>query len=128
MRKNKLIGELLRNPVDFDSQGRAYQLLQDYFVGLSVETLSPLLLHQDGCVRRSAIFVASELGGRVQQIIDHIVPLVHDPDPRIAWDAMESVMLCSNGAKVEYFAVIVRELENESGSLKTHRESKCCAT
>lgn len=118
MKATEMIDDLLKDPVEFDKKGRAYQLLQHYFRGFSIETLRPLLSHHHDSVRRAAIFIATELGEQVHQIIDDIVPLVHDPDLRIAWDAMESIMLCSTKAKPNYFFVIVRKLEDPSDSLR----------
>lgn len=49
---NPLIGELLADPAGFKERGRPYQLLEEYFAGLSVETLRPLLRHDDMLAKR----------------------------------------------------------------------------
>jgi hypothetical protein len=113
-----LIAELLSDPVAFDDQGKAYQLLQRYFRGLSKETLRPLLTHQDGLVRRSASFVATELGDQACDLLDEIIPLVHDADPHIQWGSLETIMVCSYSHLPNKFVLVVRELENHNDSIR----------
>lgn len=113
----KLIGELLATPEKFYKQGKAYQLLQEYFNGMSIDTLRPLLRHSDKHVRAAAVFVASELGDKVNRLIDEMVLLLGDPDPSIQWDALESVMVCSTGDSIEHFFFVIKELENNHDSI-----------
>lgn len=113
-----LIAELLSDPVAFDDQGKAYQLLQRYFHGLSKETLRPLLTHRDGLVRRSASFVATELGDQACGLLDEIIPLVHDDDPHIQWGSLETVMICSYKFFPEKFVVVLREFESHNDSIR----------
>ncbi|PPC89004.1 MAG: hypothetical protein CTY35_15640 [Methylotenera sp.] len=113
----KLISELLANPDKFYKQGKAYQLLQEYFHGLPLDTLKPLLSHINGNVRGTAVFVASELGGKAKCLIQEITSLINDPDKKIQWDALESVMTCSTGTDVEKFIFVVKELESSDDSI-----------
>jgi hypothetical protein len=53
---NPLIGELLADPAAFQERGRAYQLLEEYFAGLPVQTLRPLLQHTDTLVKYAAVW------------------------------------------------------------------------
>jgi hypothetical protein len=114
----KLISELLADPARFYKQGKAYQLLQEYFHGLPVDTLQPLLSHSNGNVRGAAVFVASELGDKAKSLIQEIALLINDPDKKIQWDALESVMVCSTGTNVETFLFVIKELENNDDSLR----------
>lgn len=115
---DKLIADLLSNPAKFEKQGKAYQLLQEYFHGMPLDTLKPLLKHRDGNVRSAAVFVASELGQKAKSLIREVTLLVGDPDSRIQWDALESVMVCSTGKNSEYFLYVVKELENRDDSIR----------
>lgn len=107
-----LINALLADPVGFDERGDANELLETYFGGMSLHTLRPLLAHSDGLVRRSATFVASELGYRVKPLIADVAPLIHDPDPHSRWYAVESVMVCSTGSDADWFLLVVQQLES----------------
>jgi len=114
----QLIGKLLTDPVGFNEQGEAYQLLQEYFHGMPVDTLRPLLSHSDRLVRGAAVFVASELGEKAKSLVHEVAPLIHDPDPNIQWDALESVMVCSTGTDVDQFLSVVQELDNDNDSMR----------
>jgi hypothetical protein len=113
----KLISELLADPAKFYKQGKAYQLLQEYFHGLPLDTLQPLLRHSNGNVRGAAVFVVSELGDKAKSLIQEIALLINDPDKKIRWDALESVMVCSTGTNIEKFLLVIKELENNDDSL-----------
>ncbi|MFA6095082.1 MAG: hypothetical protein WC757_04335 [Candidatus Paceibacterota bacterium] len=113
----KLISELLANPDKFYKQGKAYKLLQEYFHGLPLATLKPLLSHSSGNVRGTAVFVASELGDKAKCLIQEVIPLINDPDKKIQWGALESVMVCSTGTDVEKFIFVVKGLESNDNSI-----------
>lgn len=115
---DNLIELLLKNPVDFNARGRGNELLNCYWGGFPIESLRPLLTHRHDEVREAAMFVATELGTKASPLINDIVPLVDDPDPSIAWDAIESVCVCSLGSCARYFTVVVRQLENTSSILR----------
>lgn len=114
----KLIRDLLTDPCEFEKQGRAYQLLQEYFRGLELDTLRPLLQHEDEAVRRAAVFIASELGSAGEPVMDEVADLVSDPDPRIRWDALESLMACSNSTRNEYIWLVPKALEDANDSIR----------
>ena len=57
----ELIENLLFDPSDFFNQGKTYDLLDNFFKGLPVETLIPLLTSSEIDVQKSAIWIASEL-------------------------------------------------------------------
>jgi hypothetical protein len=115
---SQLIKELISNPVEFENHGRGNELLKCFEGGESLNSLRPLLSHENSSVRGTAMFVVSELGTGGCQLLDAIIPLVEDSDPHIAWDAMESVFLCSNEKLPDSFFVVVRKLESPSGPLR----------
>ena len=111
-RAEALIEKLLADPVSFNERAEANQLLSEYFGGMSITTLRPLLTHSDSLVRRSAAYIASELGYRAKCLIHDVEPLIHDSDPHTRWYAIECVMVCSTDAKADQFLSVVRELES----------------
>ncbi|MES2789348.1 MAG: hypothetical protein V4719_06980 [Planctomycetota bacterium] len=114
----QLIRELLSDPVDFENRGRGNELLQFYGDGISLDSLLPLLSHHHVSVRGTAMFVAAELGVRGRPLVDAIAPLVDDSDSHIAWDAMESIFLCTTDTFMERFVVVVKQLGNSSRPLR----------
>ena len=61
---NQLIEAMLADPIAFEEQGRANELLKHYFSGFPLDTLRPLLRSENVAVQRNASFIASELGSR----------------------------------------------------------------
>lgn len=114
----KLISDLLENPKLFNKQGKANILLQEYFHGLSVNSLRPLLRHENFYVRRSAAFIASELGAEAVSLLDDIVCLSHDPDMHTRWYCIESIMVCSQLRDFHQFSKVVIAMEGESDSIR----------
>lgn len=110
----QLIQELLTDTTKFYEQGKGYQLLEAYFEGLPVETLRPLLNHQDRRVRREAAWVASELSCEACSLIHDAIPLVYDGDPDIQYCALEIVIVCSVAENVDQFIHIVRALQSNN--------------
>jgi hypothetical protein len=77
---NLLVKELHENPHVFYEKGKSYQLLQEYFKGFEIDTLTDLLTNSDPYVKRAAIWIASELGHESRSLIKEIVPLAVCPD------------------------------------------------
>jgi hypothetical protein len=113
----QLINELLDDPVDFEHRGRGNEILGLYYDGI-LDSLRPLLSNPNISVRGTAMFVAAELGIGAQPLIDAIAPLTDDPDPHIAWDAMESVLVCGTDIFADRFVVVVKQLENNLAALR----------
>lgn len=117
-RDSGLLQQLRDDPDKFDSDGKAYELLQEYFHGLPVDTLRPFLKHKNVAARRSAAFIAAELGHQGSSLIFDVVPLIRDEDLHIRcrWDALEAVTVYSESENCEQFVNVVRELENPNDS------------
>jgi hypothetical protein len=113
----QLIEELLDDPVDFENRGRGNEILGLYYDGI-LDTLRPLLSHPNVSVRGTAMFVAAELGIGSQPLIDAIVLLTDDLDPHIAWDAIDSVLVCAIDSYSSHFVVVVKQLENNLAALR----------
>jgi len=117
-RGEALVSELLANPLKFTEQGNAYQLLQAYFDGYSLETLSPLLTNQNVMVQRAAVWVASELGKQACSLIHDVIPLIDSHDRNIKYHALECAIVCASGANVKEFVHVVRSLQSEDDVIR----------
>jgi hypothetical protein len=108
-----LVEELLSDPRRFKDEGRAYQLLEEYFAGTPVRTLRPLLRHEEPLVRHAAVWIASELGSQACELLDDIVPLAASEDRYQAYHALEVALVCGVGPRADQFLCIARGLESE---------------
>lgn len=110
---NLLIKELHENPHVFYKKGRAYQLLQEYFKGYKLDTLSDLLTNSDPYVKRAAIWMASELGNESRSLITEIVPLANDDeDEYIQSYALEVLIVCAHGEHSEKIIHVIKALQS----------------
>jgi hypothetical protein len=114
----ELLEELLRNPLKFEEQGRAYQLLQEYFKGYPLDTLIPLLSSSDVLVTRAAIWIASELGDDATDLIDYIIPLTRFDDRYIKYHAIECIMVCSTDKYADEFIHVVCQLHDNDSVIR----------
>ena len=109
----RMIRELLDDPIEFNKRGRAYQLLQQYFDGFPSETLRPLLRSHDAMVQRAAVFVVSELGADACHLANDVVPLTASTDRYLKYLALEVVAVCSQGEATNTFAHVVQSLRSD---------------
>lgn len=110
---NLLIDELKRQPEIFFSEGRTYDLLQEYFGGENVDSLIKLLSHRSLAVRKSAIWIVSELGENAIPIVESVLPLLKDDERYVKYHALESVMVCSSSGVRNIFHHITSALEDD---------------
>lgn len=116
---NRLIAELLADPAAFKERGRAYQLLDEYFAGLAVDTLRPLLVHSNILVRHAAVWVASELGRQACTLLDDVITVLDAKDRFLTYYALEVTLVCADGARVDRFVHIPRALESSDEVVRT---------
>ena len=107
-----LVAELLADPATFKERGRAHQLLDQYFKGLGIDTLRPLLTHNDLLVRHAAVWVASELGQQACVLLDDVITLLDTDDRYLTYHALEVIVVCAIGNDVDRFVHIPRALES----------------
>jgi hypothetical protein len=106
----EMIDELLDNPQKFNDDGRAYQLLQLYFRGAPIDTLRPLLAHEEPLVRRAALFVTSELGSAAGALSEVVAVLIGSGDRYESYHSIEIVSVCARDERVYLFAHVVKAL------------------
>ena len=118
MKENKgeqLIEDLKSNPEKFFKHGKSYNLLQEYFAGLSVETLIPLLESDNLAIQKPAIWIVSELASKGCSLLPYVTPLSKSDDNYIAYYALECILLCANGKYINEFVHLVNRInEGES--------------
>lgn len=110
--ENLLISDLKKNPESFFDDGKSYDLLQEYFKGLALDSLNGLLVHENIIVRRVAIWIFSELGGTVVGLEENLKTLLQEDDRYIKYHALESVMMLSSCGSPNLFSYIISALES----------------
>ena len=117
----RLIAELLSNPIAFYEKAETgVLLLEEYFNGMPLETLRPLLSSPERIVRRVAVWIASELGKKGKPLLDSVSPLVHDEDPHIRVYALELIAVCAEAEEGDKYASVVRSLEDSNDYIRAH--------
>lgn len=115
---NQLIEELLAGPEAFEDAGRGYELLQEYFHGLSHETLPPLLGSSVPAVKRIATYLLSELGRDARDVVDDAIPLLDCDDRDVTYYVMEAIAVCSDVERPERFAHVLGMLNCKDSVLR----------
>lgn len=109
----QLLQNLVAAPSNFDANGENSLLLLQYYVdGHDVRTLKPLLSHRNTAIRRTAAFIASELGQLASDLIDEAVLLLKDDDGLIEYFAMDVVMVCSVATNTDKFVEIIKKMDS----------------
>lgn len=114
----QMIEELLADPQTFFDAGRGYELLQEYFRGLPIATLRPLLRSSVYPVQRTAAFILSELGQQAVEVVDDAIPLLRSGDRALCFAAMEAIAVCSDVTTPSRFVHVVNMLESEDEVLR----------
>jgi hypothetical protein len=117
-RGHQLIKDLKSNPSAFFKMGKSHDLLQEYFDGLSLETLIPLLQSSDLAIQRPTIWIVSELAGKSCSLLPHILPLVDSADDYIRYYALECILLCANGRYIKEFVHLIRSIDDDAAPIK----------
>ena len=108
LRGDQLIRELLTDSGGFNGNA----LLQEYFAGLPLDTLRPLLSSGDPVVRRIAAWIASELGAQGKPLLNSVIPLVEDPDPHTRANALDMLAVCAEAEDAGVYIHLVRLLDD----------------
>lgn len=112
-----LINDLLADPEAFFNEGRSYDLLQEYFKSGSVKSLGPLLGHENLFVRKTAVWIGSELAERMAIHKERIVWLLRDSDRYVCYYALECLAIISSSGVCDLFYYIVKAISNSDDVL-----------
>lgn len=114
---DRLLQELQADPERFHTSGRAHDLLQLYFRGLSLDSLAELLRSKDVHVVRSAAFVASELGSAARPLLGEAIALAAHPDRFVRFHALDVITVCGDGLDAGSFAHVARVVASDDDGL-----------
>jgi len=118
----KLIDELISDPKEFNEKLKGYDLLQEYFKGLSIGTLVPLLKSSYVGVYRTAISITSELGEKTcSELLKHIIEVLDkEQDLTYRSYALSCIFLGTYSKNREYFTIIIDELNSQHDNMIIH--------
>src|SRR5688572_2854938 len=91
-----LIEQMLSNPARFRETGKPYALLQEYFHGFPLHTLKPLIGHDDIDVRRSVVWIISELGHDGCPLLLDVKALIGEGDRYISYHVLDILIACAS--------------------------------
>ena len=115
----RLIEDLKNDPEKFCHDGKkSYQLLQEYFNGLSKDTLRELFHFENKFIRQYAIWITSELGRKGTDLLKEVVPLINDSDYYINYHAMQIVAGHANGKYFDEFITVISFLEHSDPQIR----------
>jgi len=114
----QLIADLESNPEDFFNNGKSYDLLQEYFAGLNLETLIPLLQSEDLAIQKPVICIVSELATNGCMLLPYVIPLTKSKDNYIKYYALECILLCATGKYIKEFIHLIKSIDNDEGNIK----------
>ncbi|WP_343531983.1 hypothetical protein [Pedobacter sp.] len=121
VKKNKgeqLIAALEANPEKFFKYGKSYDLLQEYFAGLSLDTLVSLLQSENLAIQKSVIWIVSELATNSCALLPYVIPLTKSKDNYIKYYALECILLCATGKYIKEFIHLIKSIDNDEGNIK----------
>lgn len=114
-----LIEKLKEKPEKFRKGGGAYQLLQEYFAGLSKETLRDLLRCEDKCIRQITLWIISELGNTASELLEEVVTQMNDEDSLICYYSSEIVAGIATDKYMEDFMRVFGLFEHSNAKIRT---------
>lgn len=115
----RLIEKLKEDQGKFREEGGAYQLLQEYFDGLSKETLRDLLCCEDKSIRQTALWIISELGEDAKALLEEVAAQMNDDDPLICYYASEIVACIAADKYMDDFMRVFGFFEHSNAKIRT---------
>lgn len=113
-----MINDLLKDPKKFFDEGKSYDLLQEYFTGISVSSLDLLLKHENLIVKRVAIWIVSELGDKAITLKESVLSLLQEKDRYLQYYTFESIMLFSASRAKSLFHYLMLSLESDDDVIR----------
>jgi len=113
-RAQKLIDHLLSHPDSCESDGVAYELLNEYFRGSPIETLRVLLSSSDDRLVGEATWIASELPELGKPLLKDVRGLLGHQSKKVRFWAVLCVLLwadSSNGCELASAIPLVDDIE-----------------
>ena len=115
----RIIEILKKDKEKFRKEVGGYQLLQEYFNGLSKETLHDLLSYEDKDIRALALWIISELGEEAaKDFLEEAASQMNDDDPAIYRWSSEIVAWYGTGKYMDDFMKIFVFFEHSNAKIR----------
>ena len=115
----RLIEKLKKDPDKFRKEGGGYQLLEEYFHGLSTETLHDLLCYEDKCIRELSLWIISELGEETaEDFLEEVASQMKNGDPAIYFHSSEIVACYGTDKYMDDFMRIFGFFEHSNAKIR----------
>ena len=115
----RLIEKLKKDTEEFGGEDQ-YQLLEEYFHGLSIETLHDLLCYEDKLIRKIALWIISELGeATAEDFLEEAASQMNDDDPLICYYSSEMVACYGTDKYMDNFMRIFDFFEHSNAKIRT---------
>ena len=115
----RLIEILKKDKEKFKKEHGGYQLLEEYFHGLSKETLRELFCYEDKDIRALALWIISELGKETpKDFLGEVAAQMNDDDPAIYRYSSEIVAWYGTGKYMDDFMKIFVFVEHSNAKIK----------
>lgn len=113
----RLIEKLKEDTENFGGEDQ-YQLLEEYFNGLSKETLHDLLCNENKLIRKISLWIISELGRTAIDFLEEVVPQMNDDDPVICYYASEMVACYATDKYMDDFMRVFAFFEHSNPKIR----------
>ena len=114
----KLIEKLKKDPEKLRGEDQ-YQLLEEYFNGLSIETLRDLLCYKDKRIRQTALWIITELGESAEDLLEEVASQINDEDPLICYYSSEMVAFYGTDKYMDDFMKVFDLFEHSNTKIRT---------
>ncbi|TGP17972.1 MULTISPECIES: HEAT repeat domain-containing protein [unclassified Mesorhizobium] len=111
--------ERLLSPSDDDDGTLANDLLGELGNTVPLESLRLLLTSANAQTRAAGAFLATFQNQNISSMVGELAALLADDNPRIRFDAVESIMRCSTRGHGNYLARALFALDDENGGVRT---------
>lgn len=115
----RLIEKLKKDTEKFGGEDQ-YQLLEEYFHGLSIETLHDLLCYEDKLIRKIALWIISELESiTAKDFLEEAAAQMNDDDPIICYYSCEIVAYYGTDKYMDDFMRVFDFFEHSNAKIRT---------
>ena len=115
----RLIELVKKDKETFRKEHGGYQLLQEYFYGLSKETLRDLLSCEDKDIRELALWIISELGKTATDLLGEVVSQMNDDDPIICYYSSEMIAFYGTDRYMDDFMKVFGFFEHSNAKTRS---------
>jgi len=114
----KLIEDLKNDPEKFCKGEKSYQLLQEYYNGLSKDTLRALFYFENKWIRQVAVWITYELGRNGSDLMEEVLTQISDSDASISCFALQIVASHAHGEYIDDFMKVFSLLEHPDQKIR----------